>query len=45
LETEDIVSSRIDNEIRAWIEQHVEIHMDWKGMKSLLRFSEEQMDD
>lgn len=36
--------SRLDNEIRTWIEEHVEKHMDWKGVKALLGMSEDKID-
>lgn len=44
VDIEDISKSRIDNEIRAWVEQHVDHHLDWKGIKALLRLSDEEMD-
>lgn len=42
--TSDIVDSRVSDEIRAWIEEHVDKHMDWKSIKALLRLNAEDLD-
>ncbi|GAA5801524.1 hypothetical protein HPULCUR_006972 [Helicostylum pulchrum] len=41
--TSDIIDSRINEEIRSWIEEHVEKHTDWKIVKALLRLSLEDL--
>ncbi|GAA5799562.1 hypothetical protein HPULCUR_004978 [Helicostylum pulchrum] len=39
----DIVDSRVSEDIRSWIEEHVEKHMSWKTFKALLRLNPEDL--
>ncbi|KAI7851226.1 hypothetical protein BDC45DRAFT_572308 [Circinella umbellata] len=42
---QDIKESRLPFDVKNWIEKHVEEKKDWRGMKGLLQFSNEEMDE
>ena len=43
-EIKDIIKSRLPADVKKWINEHVEQHMDWKLIKSLLRMDDENLD-
>lgn len=45
LSMNDLVESRLPAELKNWITHHVKNHQDWRGIKSLLRHSLEELED
>lgn len=40
----DISDSRITDDVCAWVEEHVERHTDWRGIKTLLHMDNDELD-
>ncbi|KAG2207412.1 hypothetical protein INT47_006887 [Mucor saturninus] len=43
-QVDDILLSGLPVAVRAWIEKHVDLHMDWRAIKALLRANDDEMD-
>jgi hypothetical protein len=41
----DLAESRLPPTLKEWIVHHVKNHQDWRGIKVLLRYSLEELDD
>ncbi|CAO3576831.1 unnamed protein product [Absidia cylindrospora] len=42
---DDYIRSRLHIDIQDWIKKHVDLHMDWKTIKSLLRLNAQELDE